>query len=194
MWKFALFMMLITVPTFAQELYDNVVVYFKDGSTRQGMIVDKADESVTLLIEKQRYVYPMNAILTIKKSSGFAPVYIPSEKQPVVGCVLSAVIPGAGQAYNEQYGKAVVFFAGYAVCFGYLITSYERDIFDDLYLPKRNEDRPGIAFLGMIGIQVLSMIEAVASADDINKQNAAKFSLSPITAPKELGAVLSLRF
>ena len=128
-------------------------------------------------------------------------------REPVIGCLLSLSIPGAGQVYNEDYEKAVFFVGSYCLGLGMLITSIERT-------PEgwqlRSEDKASRAIAGFLitlSSIVVSTIDAVVVADRINKRNQQQHShlieferdqftlgIDPITSSNQYGTMLSLRF
>lgn len=93
------------------------------------------------------------------------PVAADSKREPVLAGVLSAVIMGAGQAYNGEWLKAGLFFGGGLVLGGGTLVALNAD--DCNY-----GDSCGLAIgLGVayLGLYVWNIVDAVLSAKKINR-------------------------
>ena len=116
-------------------------------------------------------------------------------KDPLAACLLSAVVPGAGQFYNNDLFGAAVYLGGYALPLVMVYQDEREDLhFIDLFRPSFDTDHTTLLFISVFVVRVASAIEAAVSAGDINARQSSKFSLAPITAPNKLGALVSLRF
>ena len=118
-----------------------------------------------------------------------------NRQDPLVGCLLSAVVPGAGQFYNDDLFGAGVFFTGYVLPLVFVYQGEDEKLhFKDLFIPSSNTERTTLLFMSVFVVRVASAIEAAIAAGDINAQRSSRFSLAPITTPNKLGALASLRF
>ena len=131
------------------------------------------------------------------------------QKSPVVAFVLSSVLPGAGQAYNGEWGKGALQFGGTAFGVGlFLHAESELNDFNDwgAWITAERTAILGIigAFIG-VGFKVWSMIDAPISANRINKQaqsahlfqmDAGPFVVGadPVVRRGGVGGALTIRF
>jgi len=93
------------------------------------------------------------------------PVAADSKREPVLAGVLSAVIMGAGQAYNGEWLKAGLFFGGGLVLGGGTLVALNAD--DCNY-----GDSCGVAIgfgVAYLGLYVWNIVDAVVSAKRINR-------------------------
>ena len=133
------------------------------------------------------------------------------KKDPALAGILSVIIPGGGQFYNGEAGKAMIPIGG-AIAFltlsylasedgaSYSLYGYDSDVDDDDYLA-------GVGFLVVLCTQTYGVIDAIFSANRINRQRKNQFGhliefdgdkatlgVDPIASRKQLGTMLSLRF
>lgn len=172
------------------------VVYLKNGTIIQGVIfVHIIGESIQIQsVDGNRYDFTMDDISRISREP-LAQLYEIPRREPVLGCLLSGLVPGAGQFYNEDYGLGATFFAANVVGWVVLFSAYEKPLYGDWYVPSRNEPRALMGLAIIFGSTFMSMFDAVFVADEMNKTaRLRQVSLSPITSPQKLGALVSLRF
>lgn len=177
------FLILTSGTIIAQQNYDDVV-YLKNGSIIRGMIIEQIP-NVSLKIQTKDnsvLVYNMEDVEKMTKepvqenSSAQQNEYYGSEKDPAVAVLLSALLPGAGQYYNEDVTKGVVmtslYVAGWALYFaaGYSEEWYEDEYYWASYGYYYEEETPWLYVgLGMVvGTWVWSMIDAGINASDYN--------------------------
>ena len=127
--------------------------------------------------------------------------YVP-HKSPVLAFVASAVITGAGQAYNGEWKKGAIQFTG-SVAGAVMVLSAVGD--DETLDEEDNETLVAIGALLWIGSGVWSMIDAPISANRINReaQSAHLFQMDagpfiveadPVVRRNGMGGALTLRF
>lgn len=167
----------------AQQSYDDVV-YLKNGSIIRGLIIEQIP-NVSLKIQTKDnsvFVYNMEDVKKMTKEpiqdkpAAQQNEYYGSEKDPTVAVLLSALIPGVGQYYNEDVTKGVVmtslYVAGWALYFaaGYEEVWEEDEYYWASYGYYYEEETPWLYVgLGMaVGTWVWSMIDAGVSASDYN--------------------------
>jgi hypothetical protein len=97
---------------------------------------------------------------------------VPGEKSPVLAWVLSFVLPGAGQGYNGQWGKAAAFFGGVVAGSTLVVVGAVSCVVN----AAGGEDCGGydavwnIGLVLMLGSWVWSQIDAPVSAIGINRR------------------------
>ncbi len=149
------------------------VVYLKDGSVIRGTIVEQIPGE-SILIETadgNRFRYLMDQIQRIAKETdprGAAETTVnpPGQKSPGTAAVLSALIVGAGQGYNGEWGKAGLFFGGAVLLGGAAIEAYNAD---ECYYNDECSAAGGYA-LGWIALAIWSIVDAHKSAKAINQR------------------------
>ena len=118
------------------------------------------------------------------------------EKKPWIAFLLSTVIVGSGQFYNEQYGKGSAMFLGAATGIGMyfhatrdnkfnFVSGKEIDLDDNDHLRGVGA---GLAF----GFILWSMIDAPLSSIEINERNQQFMTVGPMIDRNRVGVVLSL--
>lgn len=120
------------------------------------------------------------------------------EKNPWIAFMLSTVIAGSGQFYNEQYSKGSAMFIGAATGIG-VYFYVKKDNYTHWISYKRidQEDNDSMGPVGAglaLGFIVWSMVDAPVSANKINERNQQAVTLEPLIARDRLGIVLSLKF
>ena len=126
------------------------------------------------------------------------------EKSPVVACILSVLMPGLGQFYNEESRKAMVqigtAIGGFAAYQHGREVIVEEDEFNILRFTaeKRNPSLEKLGLAVMLGSSIWSIIDAPLSADKINQRNRAEnrvsFKVSPAISGHTVTTRLTLRF
>lgn len=126
------------------------------------------------------------------------------QKSPLTAFVLSALLPGAGQYYNDQLPKGVIQFVislgGYAAFYlaledNVVFWGSEYDVDDDDAMGR-------IGLLIGFSAHLWSIIDAPISANNINKQNQLQvhlienksYSVFPLVKHNKLGAKFTLQF
>ncbi len=134
---------------------------------------------------------------------------MPPKKYLGIAFVSSFLIVGGGQVYNGHYKKAGTFFGGFALgalslYLGYdqyeegyaLLGEYYR--FTDEYDETTTLVAGGCLLMG--GCWLLSMIDAVGAANEINREyqqsisNRVDFRINPIISHDRSGAILAFRW
>ena len=200
------------VASHASAQHYEDVIYLKNGSIVRGVIIEQIpDDSVKIQIQGgSLFIFRMSEVLKIVKEPTIVQTAIKGEKSPGIAFVLSLVIVGAGQAYNEEYNKAI----GHWLIMGgsvFLIYRGLEDNFDSYDAQGNVEsvdpNRNDILIVAGIGAGlinwIVSMIQAPISAQKLNEQrrNSQGISilqdrlfLEPYTSRETRGAMLSLRF
>ena len=119
---------------------------------------------------------------------------VEARKSPWVAFALSFfVIPGAGQAYNGQWGKGGLMLGGYVGSFGVVVAGADDCIFG-------SGTGCGLAYAGlagMVGFALWSMIDAPRTANAINRRIDAgqvAFEIGPqLIVPQSRSAMGGLR-
>lgn len=100
-------------------------------------------------------------------------------KDPWVSFLLSAVVVGGGQVYNDQVGKGVVQFTGAAFGLGLALQS--------------TDPLPGAALF--LGCHLWSLIDAPMTANRINREaRQSALYINPVIREDLVGASLTYRF
>ncbi len=87
------------------------------------------------------------------------------QKSPAVAGVLSAVLPGAGQAYCGEYGRAAISFLLNGVFIWGIVESFRND----------NNVVGGILTLFEVGLYSANVLNAVNSAEKYNRKNTQEY-------------------
>ena len=109
------------------------------------------------------------------------PTLLVKEKKPELAFLLSFLIFGAGQIYNEEYEKTLMhWIAG----IGFITLAV-----------TANDDSDDYFYILAFGNWLWSMIDAYESALRINEKiRERRFGLTPVKNPNQLGAKLGFRF
>ncbi len=169
------------------------VVYLKSGSVIRGSILEQIPGQSLKIQTKDGniFVYKYDDITKITKEpiigqsnvtankGGFA------RKNPAVAFVLSWLVPGAGQVYNNQPIKGAIQFGvcltGYILFFTQL--PYTEETYVDYGTYSTWIDKPygngGVAWTGFgvaLGCAVWSMIDAPVTASRMNREGGLSFN------------------
>lgn len=185
----------------AQQYQD--VVYLRNGSIIRGVIIEQIPGD-SLKIQTRGgsvFVHRMSDVLKIAKEPTMIQTALRNEKSPGAAVALSLLVPGAGQAYNEEYDMAAVHFVVGVVTFAMVQGGLEDNVGS---IDRDGDDgAAGFAALIYLGNWIYSMVDAHKSAHRINTERrnnpqAAiiddRAFLEPYSSRKERGAMLSLRF
>ena len=118
-------------------------------------------------------------------------------RDPGIAYLASWIFAGAGQYYNEQYGKGMFMSFIDVVCLGLIREGFEDDYtFDGDY--RDEDDDNMIIVLGAIGWMLnkhWSTSDARKTAIKLNRENGfISPTIKPIASKKRVGAMLSYRF
>ncbi len=91
---------------------------------------------------------------------------VESRKSPWAAGGLSVLLPGAGQAYNGQWGKGGLMLGGMAVSFGVVLA----DDCDVFYTANNCGFLTAAGFVGVVGFALWSWIDAPLAANAINRR------------------------
>ena len=203
----------VTSPAFAQQMED--VVHLKSGGVIRGTIIEQIPgESLKIKTRDGNvFVYAMDEIAKMSKEPvmemrGHIGV---QKKNPVVSCILSVVIPGAGQFYNEEPGKGIA-------QLGLAIGSLAVYIYGAEHVYKgpmvwdgrgpRNETLQSLGALTYLCTYMWSVIDAPVSAGRINREgqrasyghlielggSRTTLGFDPVVSHESLGTRLTLHF
>ena len=115
-------------------------------------------------------------------------------KDPALSGLLSFMYPGAGQAYNGQYLKAVGVFVETAVGYGLIASALDGDDDSDDFIAEGKGGRFALGVtlvtLGYGG----GIIEAVLTSKEINARLMRQAAFKIEGTPSGYGAMLSYRF
>lgn len=203
---FAACFFLFATTGYAQQISLDVV-YLKDGSIIQGVIIEQIPDD-TLKIQIQGgsvFVFKMADVLRINRTYKSTQIhgYQVGRKEPVVGCLLSLLVPGAGQLYNEDFGGAGLFFGSFMVGSIVFFSSLEQDAIG-WHVPDSNKTIATLGLVSMLTASIGSMIDAAITAQEINKRlekhvtllqfDNILLTLDPLPVRGDYGAMLSFRF
>ena len=202
----------VTSPAFAQQMED--VVHLKNGGLVRGTIIEQIPgESLKIKTRDGNvFVYAMDEVAKMSKE----PVMEmgrqigAKKKNPWIAGGLSLLIPGAGQAYNDQVKEGLVYFGGVIIGAGLMYAANE----DNYRFRGHTVDPDDDSFIGVLGSicwassYVGSVVDAYSSANKINEQNQqpsyghlielggsrATLGVDPVVSHKNLGTRLTLHF
>ena len=203
----------VTSPAFAQQMED--VVHLKNGGLVRGIIIEQIPgESLKIKTRDGNvFVYTMDEIAKMSKE----PVVEmgrhlgAKKKNPWIAGGLSLLIPGAGQAYNNQPGKGAIQLGAVIVGFGLLISAAEDNyntIRGGLIDPDDDDGKAVLGILLWFGGHIWSVVDAPISANSINQQNQqpsyghlielrgsrTTLGVDPVVSHKNMGTRLTLHF
>ncbi len=120
------------------------------------------------------------------------------EKNPWIAFLLSTVIVGSGQFYNQQYSKGSAMFIGAAAGIGMYFHSREDNFTHHIsfkHIDRKDNDSMGTLGIGLtLGFIAWSMVDAPVSATKINERNRQAMTMRPMIARDQIGVVFSLNF
>lgn len=175
------FCLTIVLPRASAQMLEDVV-YLKDGSMIRGTIIQQIPNAhLTIRITGgSTFTYAMSEIIRITKEPSVSMPVI-KEKNPGIALLLSFLVTGAGQAYNEEWTKAAIYFGLTSLNFAFWAN-------DDYSIDS-------ISFIGVTAGVLESIIDAPMSAIRINKKHREqRLSLTPLNSNNGSGASLTLRF
>jgi len=165
-------------PVFGQSKDLEDVVYLKNGSIIRGTIVEQVPGE-SLKIETKDgsiFVFTVDEIDRIAKEEikgailGKLKEPTGNRKSPATAGILSAILPGSGQFYNGEYAKGGIMFG---ICFtGFII--YFSSVLDEPWFSEDDGELNEGAWIGGLicfGTSIWSFIDAISSADRINREN-----------------------
>ncbi len=119
---------------------------------------------------------------------------VEARKSPWVAFALSFfVVPGAGQAYNGQWGKGGLMLGGVVVSFGVVLA----DDCDVFYTANNCGFLTAAGFIGVVGFVLWSWIDAPITANAINRRiDAGQVALEigpELSVPRSRSAMGGLR-
>lgn len=183
----------VVLPVSAQMLED--VIYLKDGSVIRGTIIEHIlEQSITIrTIGGSQFTYTMDRITKLAKEPAITMPTIKKEKSPGVAAILSFLVLGTGQLYNEEPGKALVHWCIAIPAIAMMVTGTNDNY--GHYDPDGDDD---VAILGLMiggGNLLWSIIDASAGANRYNERlRQQQVSFIPIKCNDGAGAKLAFRF
>ncbi len=138
-------------------------------------------------------------------------VPVSAKKDPAIAGFLSAVLPGGGQFYNGEPGKAVIPIGGAIAFLSLYHLAYEDGGSFSLY-GGFDDDIDNDDYLAVIGTviilatQTYGVLDAISSANKINRRgrqfghtiefdgDRTTLGVDPIASRNRLGTMVSLRF
>jgi TM2 domain-containing membrane protein YozV len=201
----------------AQQVPRTDVVYLRDGGIVHGVIVEEVPGKSILIrtSDGNQFRYQMSQIAGIQTEApapaarpapALAPALAPApqqppfvQKSPGTALLLSFLIPGAGQLYNGQNGKALLHFGVAAVATGVAISGFSSadcqgyyytywDTFVEAYSQRWvGGGSCGVGYGALavaLGIHIWSMVDASASASRLNHLHGLAVRLEPWIRPR----------
>ncbi|MCA6075637.1 DUF5683 domain-containing protein [Fulvivirga sedimenti] len=110
-------------------------------------------------------------------------------REPVLAGILSALIPGAGQLYNQQTVKGVIFmgvFVGSAIM---VLSDYN---YDSIYNESGSSTTAVVGGVIMFGIWVTAIVDGVISAKKINQKYGLSLEFRQIPSLENVGVMGSV--
>lgn len=206
----AAFFLVAVFPAYLEAQTDwQDVVYLTDGSIIRGLIIEHIpSQSIRIQTsDGSVLVYSIDRVIRITKEPSMITREI-RRKNPALACALSILIAGGGQAYNEEYGKAILYFGSAVTCWVIFLRQFEEDWRGRWYIPEYNERQAAFSFICWAVVQITQIVEAPISANRINKKalqprvgklleyqgERTTLRINPISVSKGFGVMASLRF
>ena len=202
----------MTSTAFAQQMED--VIHLKNGGLIRGMIIEEIiGESLKIKTRDGNvFVYTMDEIAKMSRE----PVMtmrghiVAEKKNPWIAGGLSLLIPGAGQAYNNQLSKGAIQLGTVIVGLALLSSAVEDNykIYGRWIDPDDDDMKATLGISLWFGGHIGSVVDAYLSANKINEQNQqpsyghlielggsrATLGVDPVVSYKNLGTRLTLHF
>ena len=205
----------MTSQAFSQQMQQmEDVVHLKNGGLVRGTIIEQIPgESLKIKTRDGNvFIYTMDEIAKMSKEPVMEMgrhIGVP-KKNPWIAGGLSLLIPGAGQAYNDQVREGLAYFGGVIIGIGFMYAANE----DDYSFRGHTVDPDDDNFIGVAGSicfslsYVGSVTDAYSSAKKINEQNQqpshghlielrgsqATLGVDPVVSHRNLGTRLTLHF
>lgn len=171
------------------------MIYFKNGTQIQGTIIEKTPSIVRVKSDVGNvFQFHPDEIERIEWGATETPLK-PDNIEPIVASLLSGIVPDAGQAYNQQFDKAMIFAGAWGAGIYYTITAFEPEG-AGVHIPNNKTTQFTLGLLLTYGSAVLAIVDAAITRSRINQQiedRKDKFELSSISEPKLFGAKVSFR-
>lgn len=184
------------------------VVYLTDGSIIRGTIIEHIPSELLRIqtSDGSVLVYSIDRVIKITRE----PVMLTRDikrKEPGLACLLSILVAGGGQVYNEEYGKAALYF-GVAVLNGVLFLSkIEEDWRGRAHIPEHKRSMAILNLVGWAAVYIAQIVDAPISANRINKklvkpdtkdhpdfERRGRLGINPLHYGKGFGVTATLRF
>lgn len=123
------------------------------------------------LLNVRSLLLPLLTATLIGSTAPSIEAQVESRKSPWGAFGLSVLIPGAGQAYNGQWGKGGLMLGGYLVGGVVMVVGVTNTI-DDVF-SFSNADSDGLIYAGLVvagGFWLWSWIDAPITANAINRR------------------------
>lgn len=188
------------VPNASAQMLEDVL-YLQDGSVIRGTLIEQIpNKSIKIKTrDGSIFSYAMEQVIKITKEPVVSmPTIKVKEKSPAVACVLSLLVVGTGQAYNEDYGKAAIHWF-IALCSITMIVIGIEDNYEGWYGqidPDGDDDTAVVGYVFGVSNLLLSVIEAPYGAKRYNERLSEhnQLSIAPIKRDDGLGAKFAFRF
>jgi hypothetical protein len=177
---------------YSKEMQQEEQLIFKDGTVLNGKIISEENNKIKIQTwEGETYFIDKSIVKEVKSTHIYDKNLI---RSPYLAGIFSAVLPGSGQVYNEEFKKAIIgasLFYGSAATAALVVNSMD----DNESLNRKK----AYLSLGLLAITTASyiylLIDAPYTAYKNNKKlEKAKGTLGFIINPKERQLGLSLRF
>lgn len=184
-----------------------ITIETRDGSR----FVYESDEILKIAKEPKRSVSPpfiqtqptpqLNQTPPLTPNPNLArqqpPYFLYAHKQsPGLAGVLSFIWPGAGQIYNGEGEKAATMIGIQLLGLGLIVVAAEDNVGDIDF--DSDDAIGGIGVIAILGNYVYSIVDAVNSAQRINRQREQEYlrqvSIKPINSNNQIGAKFAFRF
>ena len=202
----------VVSPAFAQQMED--VVHLKNGGLIRGTIIEQIPgESLKIKTRDGNvFIYTMDEIAKMSREPVMGMRHIGiQEKNPMVSCILSILLPGVGQFYNGEPLKGVGFLG---IAIGGLVAFHygEQVVVEwdgwNARGRKRSEVLGTAGAFTFLGSYIWSAVDAPISANRINRQSQrlsyghlmefegsrTTLGVDPVVSHKNLGTRLTLHF
>jgi len=198
-------LVLCLFPILSAQGLSQDVVYLKNGSIIKGQIIEQIP-NVTIKIQTRDgsvFVYKIDEIEKITKEF-IEKKEIQELKSPGIAFVLSFLVPGLGQIYNEEYKKGAVQFLAVVTGGVLIVTGIEHPVYSGV---RRNKLTPNF-YAGCVLYSIAwlwSWVDAPTSATRINmaqqqnqgylfEYNKDKYRLGFDIGPKNRGIEAKLKY
>ena len=164
-------------------------LHLKNDTIIQGVILEKTPNHVRIKTKSGNiFTFKTDEIDRIEIGEVLPPIP-DKDREPLIAALLSAIVPGAGQAYNAEYEKAFGFFGAWAAGFYLSVTAFEpQPEGKGVYIPHDNTSRFALGAFLTYGSALLGIVDAAIVRTQINQQRELRRQRLKISALNEYGS------
>ena len=144
------------------------------------------------------FTFSRDEIESIMAPEALRPAIASDDREVLIAASISGIIPGAGQAFNYQYEKALAFLGAWSTGIYFAVTAFE-PIPDGngVFIPHDNTSRFALGALLTYGSSLMSIVDAAIVRAQINQrkeQRRKQLNIGFLKEPNSFGLTLAVIF